>query len=89
MNIGKRIRAVLGDQSHSLQERLFRLITTIGLCGLLLGLVVGILNNESLFNQIVILAVTVILAAIAYFSLRTGRIEAGAVIISALVMFIS
>ncbi len=88
MNIGKRIRAVLGDQSHSLQERLFRLITTIGLCGLLLGLVVGILNNESLFNQIVILAVTVILAAIAYFSLRTGRIEAGAVIISALVMFI-
>lgn len=88
MNIGKWIREVLGDQRHSLQERLFRLITTIGLIGLLFGLVAGALNKEGLFNQLAMLAVVLIIFLIVCFALRTGRIETGAVIVSALVMFV-
>ncbi len=88
MSNGKWTRRILGDQSHSLQERMFRLITAIGLVGLLLGLIVGIANQEELMNQIVILAAILLLAAIVYGTRRTGKIETGAVILSALVMFI-
>ena len=88
MSIRRWIRKMLGDQNHSLQERLFRLITTIGLVGLVFGLIVGILNHESIMNQIAIFVVIILLAALVYCTLRTGKIEAGAIVLSTLVMFV-
>ena len=88
MSIRKWIRAIIGDQRHTLQERLFRLITTIGLIGLLFGLIVGILNGESLVNVIAVLGILLLLALIVSVTLRSGRIETGSIVLSALVLFI-
>lgn len=88
MNIRKIVHMALGSQDHTLQERMFRLITTIGLIGLAFGIVVGCLNGESLFNKAAMALIFVLLAVIVYFTLRSGRIEAGAVAASALVLYL-
>ncbi len=88
MSIRKWVRTIVGDQSHSLQERLFRLITTIGLGGLVIGLAVGIANREEMVNQVAILIAILLLSVIVGCTLHTGKIEAGAVALSVLVMFV-
>ncbi len=82
------IRSVLGNQNLSLQEKLFRIITAIGLTGLAAGMVIGVLFSEDRSNLIVLAASIASLAAIVAITLRTGKIETGAVVISAFVMFV-
>ncbi len=88
MNLKNKIRMIFGNQDHSLQERLFRLITTIGIVGLILGLIVGILNHESIWNLLAVLVVVVLVILLVVFTLRTGKVETGAVVLSALVLFV-
>ena len=87
MKIKKMIRAMLGDYDQPLQERLFRLITTIGLIGLTLGIIVGCAAGESAGNLTAMVAALLIFVAIVYLTLRAHKIQTGAVIISALALY--
>ena len=49
MNPKKTIQAII-DPNVSLQERMFRLLTMIGLCGLLGGILVGMIAGEKKIN---------------------------------------
>lgn len=79
---------LLKNPEYSLQERLFRLITVIGLVGLVLGIAVGIVSGESLINLAAMVVGFLLLGAIVVFTLRTGRIQAGAVTVSAIALYV-
>lgn len=87
MNPKKMIQAI-GNHNLDLQERLFRLIVLIGLCGLAVGIIVGMISGENSTNIIPLVLVFLIFACITYFTLRFQRIQFGAVIISAIVIYL-
>ena len=86
--IKQHIQAIMGNDSHTLQERLFRLIATIGLLGLLLGVIVGFAAGENVFNQIAMLAAFMLLVLIVYITLRSHKIQRGAVLVSVITLCI-
>lgn len=88
MKLKKFFQNLLGNYSYSLQERLFRLITIVGLVGLGLGLVVGIFSGESPENLVFIGLSLVILTLIVVISIKKRHIQAGAIIVSAIAMYI-
>ena len=88
MKPGRLIRKLTENYSQSLQERLFRLITAISIVGLCLGGITGVIAGESVTNQLSILAAILVFAAIVYVTLRTHRIQQGAVVISAIALFL-
>lgn len=88
MKLEKLGQKIAGNSRQSLQERVFRLITNIGIVGLVLGGVTGFFAGESLTNQLSILVAVVIFAIIVIITLRTHKIQRGAIIISALAMFL-
>lgn len=88
MKLEKLGQKIAGSSRQSLQERVFRLITNIGIVGLVLGGVTGFFAGESLINQLSILVAVVIFAIIVIITLRTHKIQRGAIIISALAMFL-
>ena len=88
MKLGKLVGLLTGDSSRPLQERLFRLITTIGIVGMMFGCITGCINGESLTNQLAILGAVLVFGIIAVITLRTHRVQLGAVIISSAVLFV-
>ncbi len=88
MWLKKILRGILGDYSDSLQERLFRLITTIGMIGLTLGILVGIFSGESLMNLAAMAAAFVLLGVLVVVTIRKHRIQTGAVIVSAIALYV-
>lgn len=86
-NPRKLIQAI-GDHNLNLQERLFRLLVLIGLGGLAVGIVGGALAGENGMNIISLAIVFVFLAGIAYFAIHYHKIQLGAVIIGAMVIYL-
>lgn len=84
----KKIIEPIGDSSLTLQERLFRIITLLGLLGMVLGSIVGIIAGENTLNVIGIILGFITLFAITYFSIRYNKIQTGAVIIGSLLMYL-
>jgi len=87
MNPKKMLQAI-GNHKLDLQERLFRLIVLIGLCGLVIKIITGIILGEDGTNIIPLAIALIIFACIAWFTLRFRRIQLGAVIISAIFIYI-
>lgn len=79
---------LLGDYTCPLQERLFRLISTIGLVGLALGIGVGIRSGEDLVNLTAMTAAFVLLGILVILTLRTRKIQVGAVIVSVIALYV-
>lgn len=75
------------DRSLDLQERLYRLLVTVGLLGLLAGIVNSILIGEEL-ESIALLLITFLLFGIVYYcSLRFRKIQTGAAVIGAVLIY--
>ena len=53
----KRLIQVFKNHELGLQERLFRLLVTIGLMGLAMGILVGLVLGESMANTLSLLVV--------------------------------
>ncbi len=87
MNPKKTLQAI-GNHNLDLQERLFRLIVLIGFCGLVIKLITGIIAGEDSRNMIPFAVALIILACITWFTLRSQRIQLGAVVISAILIYI-
>ncbi len=88
LKILKKIIQPVRDPGAGLQERLFRLITLIGLIGMVIAVLMGIAAGEQLVNNIGMAVGFLILFSIVYFSIRYRKIQAGSVIIGALLLYI-
>ena len=78
----------IGDRKLDLQERLFRLLVTIGLCGLAVAIINGIIMGEDKINTIPLIAAFFVFVGITYFSLHFCKIQLGAVIIGAILIYL-
>lgn len=87
MNPKKMIQAIR-DPNLSLQERLFRLITMVGLSGLVAGILVGVAVGENAVNNIALLIAFVIFACITYFTLHYHKIQFGAVLMASVIIYL-
>lgn len=86
MNPKKLIQAI-GDYNLSLQERLFRLLVLIGLGGLTVGIIVSMISGEGLVNVLPLIIALVFFLCTTYFAIRYHRIQTGAVIIAAAIIY--
>ena len=70
------------------QERLFRMIMSVGLAGLALGIVNGIISGEDIANTMTLVAAFLFLAAITFLSIYFKKIQFGAILTGVLILFI-
>lgn len=87
MNL-KRIIEPIVNPDVALQERLFRLLTLIGLIGMAFAVIMGIVAGESTLNNIGMGAGFVVFLAITYFSIRFHKIQTGALIFGGLLVYL-
>lgn len=87
MNLKKLIQ-IIEDKSMSRQERMFRLLSVTGLIGLAAGIISGFVSRENMYNNIVMITVFAVLLAIVYFSLHFRKIQFGAVLIAAFIIYL-
>lgn len=87
MNPKKMMQAVM-DHNLDIQERLFRLILMIGLTGMAIATIAGIIAGESLVNVLMITGAFFLILIITVFTVKTHRIQIGAVLIGAIVIYI-
>ena len=87
MDLKKIIRPI-GDPDVTLQERLFRLLTLIGLTGMALAIIMGIAAGESALNNIGMALGFIIFFGITYFSIRSHKIQTGAAVIGGLLVYL-
>ena len=86
--MGRKWKNLIFGEEHPLQERLFVLIILISALCLVVSLVADIFLGTTLRDLLVMLVLMFILGAIATFSVRRKRTHTGAVVISALVIFV-
>lgn len=87
MNLKKTMQAII-DSNKSLQERMFRLLTLIGLCGLLTGIMVGLIAGESKLNVLPLIIAFIVLYIISDLTIRRKKIQFGAVFISCIIIYL-
>lgn len=76
------------DRNRTLQERLFRLLVLIGLCGLAAAILNGIIIGEDSTNIVPLVIAFFVFAGIIYFSLHFHKIQLGAVVIGAIIIYL-
>lgn len=87
MNL-KKIIGPIGDSNVTLQERLFRLLTLIGLIGMGIAVLMGIAGGESTLNNIGMVLGFILFFGLIYFSIHYHKIQTGAVIIGGLLVYL-
>lgn len=87
MNL-KKIIGPIGDSNVTLQERLFRLLTLIGLIGMGIAVLMGIAGGESTLNNIGMVLGFILFFGLIYFSIHFHKIQTGAVIIGGLLVYL-
>ncbi len=85
----RKIRWSINDSSLSRQERLFRLLVSMGLLGIFAAILIGIVARENLSNLLCMSGALVILAGIAFWSIRSGKIQQGAIGVSIVTIYIA
>lgn len=75
------------DQKADLQERMFRLVATIGAMSLTLMLVCKLLIGETITNVVILALFIAFTTAIGVISVQKGYVNAGAVIVAVLLLF--
>lgn len=86
MNPKKMIQAI-GDCNRSRQERMFRLLVTLGLIGLAAGIIFGAVSGENIYNLLAMTLAFLIIFIIVCFSIRSNRIQLGAVLVGFLIIY--
>ena len=76
------------DQNMDRQERLFRLLATIGLCGLVAAIVNGIVIGENKTNIISLVIAFFVFVTIIYCSIIYHKVQLGAVITGAVIIYL-
>ena len=76
------------DRKLDLQERLFRLLVTIGLGGLAVAIINGIVIGEDETNIIPLVIAFFVFFAIVCFSIHFHKIQLGAIIIGAIIIYL-
>lgn len=87
MNIKKMVKAIR-DHDTDLQGSLFRLITTIGCIGLIIGVILGAISGEDSTNIITMLIALALFMLITFFSIHFHKIQMGAIIVTILIIYI-
>ena len=77
----------IADRNLDLQERLFRLLGLIGLCGLTIGIVDSVVIGEAFTSIAVLLAALVFSVLLFSYSIRFHRIQLGATILGIVMIF--
>lgn len=88
LNKLKKIIQPIRDPNVGLQERLFRLITLVGLIGMAIAVGMGIIAGEGPANTVGMAVGFLILFVIVYFSTKYRKIQMGSVIIGALLLYL-
>ena len=78
----------LNAPSLSLQERLFRLIMTIGLAALAIGIVSGLAFGEDWLSTLVLSGAFLVFGGITVASIRMHKIQLGATLTGILILFV-
>ncbi len=84
----KKFIQAIGNHKLGLQERLFRLIVLIGFCGLGVGVIVGFFSGESSRNLFPLILSMIIFMGITWVAVRFRKIQLGAVLIAAMVLYL-
>lgn len=84
----KKIIDPIRDSNVTLQERLFRLLTLVGLIGMGITVILTVALGEGAVNYIGMILGFVILFCITYFSIHYRKIQVGAVIIGGLLVYL-
>ena len=84
----KKIIEPIGDSNVTLQERLFRLLTLIGLIGMGIAVLMGIAAGESALNNIGMVLGFILFFGLIYLSIHFHKIQTGAVIIGGLLVYL-
>lgn len=84
----KNIIDPIRDSNVSLQERLFRLLTLVGLIGMGITVILTIALGEGASNYIGMILGFIILFSITYFSIHFRKIQVGAVLIGGLLVYL-
>lgn len=87
MNPKKIIRAIK-DHNLDMQERLFRLLLTIGLIGFAIGIIGGMMAGESVSNIVSMIAAFIIVFVITVLSIKTHYIQVGAATIGTIIIYV-
>lgn len=86
MNPKKLIQAIW-DCNRSRQERMYRLLVMLGLVGLAAGIIAGAVAGENVNNLIAMTLAFAFIFGTVYFTIRYNKIQLGAVIIAALIIY--
>lgn len=78
----------LNAPSLSLQERLFRLIMTIGLAALAIGIVSGLVFGEDWLSTLALCGAFLLFGGITVVSIRMHKIQPGAMLTGILILFV-
>lgn len=84
----KNIIDPIRNSNVSLQERLFRLLTLVGLIGMGITVILTIALGEGASNYIGMILGFIILFSITYFSIHFRKIQVGAVLIGGLLVYL-
>lgn len=84
----KKIIQPIRDPNVGLQERLFRLLTLVGLIGMGLAVFIGFFTGESTINNIGMVLGFIVFWGITCFSIHFHKIQTGAVLIGGLLMYL-
>ena len=76
------------DRNMELQERLFRLLVMIGLCGLAASIINAIVIGESKENIIPLIIAFFVLAGITFISLHFHKVQVGAIMIGIIIIYL-
>ncbi len=87
MNPKNHLQKVLENHSLSFQERMFRLISGIGILALVILLLVSIALHDNVNTVLMLFISAAVCLTISVITIRTGKIQAGANILSFLIIF--
>lgn len=83
----KDLIGAIRNHNLGLQERLFRLLVLIGLVGMTIGIIVGVVSGKNKTNITPLVTAFAVLWGITYLAIRHNRIQLGAVITAAIIIY--
>ena len=84
----KKLFDLFNAPSLSLQERLFRLMMSIGLMAIGIGIISGLISGEDASSTLTLTAAFLIFGLITYIAIRFHRIQFGAIVTGVLILFV-
>ena len=84
----KKLIRSIADRNLNLQERLYRLLGLIGLCGLAMGIINSLVIGEEVTSIVFLAVAFLFFVFLFFFSIRSHKIQLGAVIMGIVIIFL-